>query len=110
MASSPAPVNGSQQSIDVLQKRYTALNTRKIQAETEHNGAEKRLKQLQDEARQKYGTDDVAELQKKLEQMQADNEDKRAKYQADLDRIEGELAAVEQKFAAAQNPHPEAKS
>lgn len=110
MASSPAPVNGSQQSIDVLQKRYTALNTRKIQAETELNGAEKRLKQLQDEARQKYGTDDVAELQKKLEQMQADNEDKRAKYQADLDRIEGELAAVEQKFAAAQHPNPEAKS
>ena len=104
-----SPANGSQQSIEILQKRYTALNTKKIQAETELSGAEKRLKQLQEEARQKYGTADVVELQKKLEQMQADNETKRAAYQADLDRIEGDLAAVEQKFAAAQSPNPEAK-
>jgi hypothetical protein len=110
MASPQSPENGQQQSIEVLQKRYSALNTKKIEAETELRGAEKRLKQLQDEARQKYGTDDVAELQKMLERLQAENEAKRAAYQADLDRIEGELAAVELKFAAAQVASPEAKS
>ncbi len=44
------------------------------------------------------------ELGKKLEAMRNENEVKRSKYQADLDRIERDLAAVEDRFAAAQEP------
>ena len=36
--------------------------------------------------------------------MKAENEEKRMNYQADLDRIEADLAAVEAKFAPAQEP------
>ncbi len=48
-------------------------------------------------------TDDVDELRKKLEQMKRDNEEKRRAYQADLDRIETELADIETKYDASSS-------
>jgi chromosome segregation ATPase len=88
----------AEQTIEVLQERYLKLNQKKIEAETELRGAKQRLEELQKEAREKYGTDDLAELQKKLEAMQAENERKRAEYQTELDRIEGNLQEVERSF------------
>jgi hypothetical protein len=90
---------GDDQSIEQLQARYQSLNTKKIQADTNLSHAQRQLTALQNEAREKFGTDDVAELQKKLDQMKTENEAKRRQYQADLDRIEGELKAVDEKFA-----------
>lgn len=101
--SNKAASNG-QQSIEELQQRYAKLHTKKIQADTNLDNARKRLADLQQEAREKYGTDDLAELKQKLADMQAENEAKRAAYQQDLQRIESELADVEQKFAAAKTP------
>ena len=95
-----------QQTIEQLKERFKKLDTQKIQAETTLKLARGQLESLQKDAREKYGTDDLAELQAKLEAMQAENEQKRAAYQADLERIESELASVEQRFAAA-NPLPE---
>lgn len=94
----PDAASEGEQSIEQLQERYQSLNKKKIQAETSLDHAQKQLAVLQKEAREKYGTDDVAELQKKLDQMKAENEAKRRQYQADLDRIEGELKAVDEKF------------
>jgi chromosome segregation ATPase len=91
---------GGEQTIEQLQERYQSLNKKKIQAETNLDHAQKQLTALQKEARDKYGTDDVAELRKKLDQMTAENEAKRRQYQVDLDRIEGELKAVDEKFAS----------
>ena len=68
-----ASSNG-QQSIEQLQQRYAKLNEQKIQAETNLEHAKKQLDQLQKEAREKYGTDDLAELRKKLDEMKAENE------------------------------------
>lgn len=100
----------NEQSIEALQKRYQDLNTRKIQAETERNGAKKRLDELKARARENYGTDDVEALQKKLDEIIQENARKRAKYQEDLDKIEMNLAEVEKKFAesanAPANPNP----
>src|SRR6187402_1642112 len=95
--SQPAP--GGEQTIEQLQERYQSLNKKKIQAETNLDHAQKQLTVLQNEAREKYGTDDVSELRKKLAQMTAENEAKRRQYQVDLDRIETELKAVDEKFA-----------
>ena len=95
-----------QQTIEQLQERFKKLDKQKIQAETTLKLARDQLESLQKDAREKYGTDDLTELQAKLEAMQAENEQKRAAYQTDLERIESELAAVEQRFAAA-NPLPE---
>lgn len=89
------------QSIEVLQQRFQALDKRKIQAETHLENARKELERLQREAREKYGTEDVHELRSKLEQMKADNEEKRRNYQADLDRIENELTEIEAKYEGA---------
>jgi chromosome segregation ATPase len=102
MAMAKGAQNG-QQSIEQLQERYQQLNKRKIQAETNLDNARQQLAKLQDDARQKYGTADVAELRQKLAAMKSENETKRAGYQAELERIEAELTAVEQKFAAAEN-------
>ena len=92
------------QPIEVLQQRFQSLNTRKIQSETNLENAKKELERLQREAREKYGTDDVDELRKKLEQMKSDNEEKRRNYQADLDRIESELSEIETRYERAGTP------
>lgn len=93
------PTNGENQTIEQLQQRYQELNRKKIQAETQRDGAKARLDELKAQAREKYGTDDVAELQEKLTQIIDENARKRAKYQEDLDKIEIGLAEVEAKFS-----------
>ncbi len=88
-------------SIEELQRRYQGLHTKKTQAETLRDEATKRLDELKGLARIKYGTDDVAQLQRKLAEMIGENTRKRASYQADLDKIEQGLAEVERRFADA---------
>lgn len=90
----------SEQSIEELQRRYQGLHTKKTQAETLRDEAMKRLDELKAQAREKYGTDDAAELQGKLDEMVADNARKVAEYKAHLDSIDQGLAEVERKFAA----------
>ena len=92
-----------EQSIEQLQQRYQDLNKKKIQAETQRDNAKTRLDELKTQARDKYGTDDVAQLQKKLDDIVAENARKRSKYQQDLDKIESDLAAVETKFSEASS-------
>ncbi len=94
----------SEQSIEQLQARYQALNKRKIQAETHLQNAREQLAELKKQALEAYGTDDVEQLREQLQKMKAENEQKRQNYQTELNRIEGELSAVEQKFAGAENP------
>jgi chromosome segregation ATPase len=98
----PAPSSESkEQTIEQLQERYQSLNKKKIQAETQRDGAKNRLDELKGDARSKYGTDDVEQLQAKLDEIIAENARKRSVYQQELDKIESELAAVEAKFSEA---------
>ena len=85
-----------QQSIEELQARYQKLNNQKVEAEINLKNAKKDLEKLKKEALEKYQTNDVAELRKILAQMTKENEEKREKYQQDLDKIEADLAKVEQ--------------
>lgn len=89
------------QDIEQLKTRYERLHKQKIAADTHLEVARNRLQDLQAEARKLYGTDDIDELQKKLAMMKAENEQKRANYQAELDKIEGDLAIIEREFEAA---------
>ncbi|QDT31676.1 hypothetical protein [Thalassoglobus polymorphus] len=98
-----------EQGIEELQKRYNDLNTRKIQAETNLLNSQKQLETHKSQAREKYGTDDVAELRKQLEEMKAENERKRREYQESLDRIEKDLTQVDEKFADAATSSTEAE-
>jgi len=102
MATSKKASGDGQQSIEQLNKRYRELNDKKVEADTKLKMTRDQLDELKRKARQEYGTDDLDELRTKLEEMKAENERKRAAYQANLDRIETELEQVEQKFAAAE--------
>ncbi len=88
----------SKQSIESLTDRYNKLHTRKIEAETNLKTARKQLDRLKQEALEKYGTDDPDALKKKLEEMETENEKKRAQYQQSLDQIESRLKQVEEKY------------
>jgi hypothetical protein len=90
------------QTIEELTERYQGLNKRKIQAETNLKNAQKQLDDLRKQAKKDYGTDDLEELKKKLDAMKQDNEAKRAKYQADLNKIETDLAEVEAKHGVGE--------
>lgn len=92
------------QSIEELKKRYENLHRKKIQAETNLENARKQLEELKAQARKEYGTDDIGALKEKLAEMQAENERRRAEYQQRLDRIEADLAAVEEKYKNADKP------
>lgn len=82
-------------SIDELTQQYHVLNERKIQAETQLKEAEKRLKELQKQANSEFGTSEVDELQTKLQQMEAENETRRADYQQLLNGIQADLEKIE---------------
>jgi chromosome segregation ATPase len=89
-----------QQTIEQLQERYQELNNKKVAATTLLTQARQQLEKLQREAQEKYGTNDIAALRAKLQEMKDENERKRAEYQADLERIERELTEVEENFEA----------
>ncbi|SMP73172.1 hypothetical protein SAMN06265222_11643 [Neorhodopirellula lusitana] len=91
MATQPTPAR----SIEQLKSEYEQLNERKIQAQTQLEEAEKQLKKLQEESEAEFGTSDIDELTKKLEEMEAENEKQRSDYQALLDQISQDLEKVE---------------
>jgi chromosome segregation ATPase len=91
-------------SIEDLKQQYERLKTKQTQAETRRDSAKENLEALRAEARKNYGTDDVAELRKKLAEMTQENERKRAEYQAALAKIEADLQKVEADFAGVDNP------
>lgn len=88
-------MNPEAQSIDNLKTRYEDLNEKRIQSETKLEEAKRQLKQFQKQAIDEFGTDDLDELEKKLEVMKAENEKKRAEFQTQLDDIEEKLAEIE---------------
>jgi uncharacterized membrane protein YgaE (UPF0421/DUF939 family) len=92
----------SAQTIEQLRERYQKLNDAKVAANANYQTAHEALEQLKAAARAEHGTDDLEQLKAKLAQMQADNDRKRAEYQAHLERIEGDLREVEKKFSVAQ--------
>lgn len=93
----------ARQSMDELKQRYEKLHRKKIQAEANLDNARKQLEELKEQARKEYGTDDIGALKQKLEQMQAENERRRAEYQQKLDRVESDLSAVEEKYKNADS-------
>ena len=96
-----AASQGQWQDIETLRDRYNRLDRKKIETAADLRNAERQLDELKQEAQQKYGTDDLATLKAKLEEMKAENEKKCREYQQQLDQIEGDLASVEQAFGQA---------
>jgi hypothetical protein len=85
--------------MEQLQKRFDQLNTRRIQIETQLEQEQKQLARLKQEAREKFGTDDLDELAAMLARMESENEQKRADYQRHLESIEAQLKAIDDQAA-----------
>ncbi len=85
----------AEQSMEELRQRFNRLHEQKITAAADLKNAEETLSALKEQARTNWGTDDIQQLERKLEEMTAENERKRAEYQRHLEKIEADLAAVE---------------
>jgi hypothetical protein len=86
------------QDIELLKKRHRELDRKKAMAEANQRSAEESLAKLKAEAKAQYGTDDLEELKKKLDEMKQQNLQKRREYQAHLDSIETKLQEIEKKY------------
>jgi chromosome segregation ATPase len=84
----------------MLRKRFDELRDRRTTAQANLKNVESSLEKLKAQAREKYNTDDPAELQRLLEQMREENEKKRADYQEHLDDIQTKLDDLENKEVA----------
>ena len=94
--------SGENQTIEQLQTRYEGLNEQKIKVSTQREHALQRLDELKSQAKQQYGSDDVERLSIMLKEMKSKNEEMRSQYQATLDGIDRDLAAIDEKFADSQ--------
>ena len=92
--------NQTIQDIDALKKRHKALDKEKTTAEANHKMADEQLQKLRVEALDKFGTDDIEQLKKKLAEMKADNDRKRVEYQKHLETIELRLVEIEKQYAS----------
>lgn len=84
--------------LETLRNRYQKLDRQRTEAETLLRQARAELEKLEAEAKESYGTQDLAELEAMLAKMEQENLDKRRAYQAQLDGIEQKLKEVEEKF------------
>lgn len=90
--------------IELLRKRYQELDRKRTTVQAHLEAATKRLEELKDAARKQFGTDDLAELEKKLAAMKADNDRRRAEYRDHLDKIQQSLDDIERNHRAAAEP------
>lgn len=86
------------ESIEQLRERYDKLSHRKTEAQTLLKQAEGELERLRTEAREKFGTDDLEALKKKLAELEAENLRRREAYQKQLDAIDSALKEVDKKY------------
>lgn len=93
--------NRTKTSLDIeqLKKKHKELEKQKTTAEANLKTATDQLEALKEEAKQKYETDDLDQLRRRLAEMKESNEKKRADYQKHLEEIEIRLAQVEKEFA-----------
>jgi chromosome segregation ATPase len=94
------------QDIDALRSRYQKLSTAKTRAETNLEHARTQLDHLKRQARDAFGTDDLEQLKAKLKAMNEENEQKRSKYQQDLEKIESDLQKVQEAYDASKAEEP----
>ena len=86
----------SDQSMETLKNRYKKLYDEKIRVETELKTTSAQLATHQETARNNWGTDNIEELEKKLQTIKEANEKKRKDYQDHLAAIESKLNAIKE--------------
>ena len=84
----------SDQSMETLKNRYKKLYDEKIRVETELKTTSAQLGAYQETAKTNWGTDNVKELEEKLQTIKQANEKQRKDYQEHLNAIESQLNAM----------------
>lgn len=91
------------QSIEELTRRFQKLDRQRTAVQTRLEDTREQLERLLQQAETEFGTRDVAKLKQKLKLMEEGNAKKRLAYQQELDSIEQQLAAIEQKFSGSDS-------
>lgn len=94
--------SSNKQTIEQLTQRYSELNVKRIQTETDLKHAEQQLSKLKEEAKVNWGTDDINALGGILDEMRKSNEKKLTDYQQHLDEIEAKLKEIDESDIAAE--------
>lgn len=91
-------MNDKVKKLDELKKRHQKLKERKISIDVEISSSAKMLDQARQEAKELFGTDNLAELRQKLTEFNARNEALEQEFVKTLDAVEQELAAAEKEL------------
>lgn len=84
-----------EQELNGLRQQFEQLRDRKVRTEQDVANLSTQLETLKQQAEAEYGTSDVAELQKLLEQKRLQNEEVVARYREHIQKIHADLAEVE---------------
>lgn len=80
--------------LEALKAEYARLDKKRIETATQLKSREDQLKELKEKALKEYGTNNVNELKKLLEEWRAENERKVAEYRQHIEQIKKGLAEL----------------
>lgn len=89
---------------EALEERRRNLERRRDRLDITIKQAIQRYKETAKEAREKFGTDDVEELKRMLEERKRHNEKRLQEYETALTRCENEISAIERTLAQNSGP------
>jgi hypothetical protein len=92
-----------QDKLELLKKDYRDLDTRKITTEANIKNLETELERLREQAQKNYGTNDLEELKRLLEERRQENEGLVAEYERHIQGIKEALSDIDAQ--PAQEPH-----
>ncbi len=84
-----------QDKLEVLKRDYRELDTRKITTQANIENLEKELQRLREQAQKNYGTSDLTELKRLLEERRLENERLVAEYEEHIQGIKDRLGAID---------------
>ncbi len=84
-----------QERLQALREEYGKLHEKKIATERDRQNFEDRLRELREQAMREYGTSEVEELRRLLEERRAENDRMVEDYQGHIRGIQERLAEIE---------------
>lgn len=97
MTSTPRSDADNKRKLDQLVPVYDGLRSQQIRAEADKERADQDVNASRDEAKQFFGTDDPASIDKYIA-------DERAGNTADIDEFEARLSDIRERLAAVEGP------
>ncbi|MCX7822552.1 MAG: hypothetical protein N2260_03795 [Syntrophobacterales bacterium] len=77
--------------LDTLRAEYARLDKKRIETATHLKNREEQLRELRERAKELYGTSDLGELKKLLEEWRAENEKRVREYRQHIEEIKIKL-------------------